>query len=398
MSSTITELNPSHRLLMGPGPSEPHPRVIRAMTAGMLGHLDPEFLQIMTETQQLLRLAFQTKNEMTFPVSGTGMAGMECVVVNLIEPGDKMVVAAAGYFGERIADVARRAGADVTVLPGDWGDCLAIEKIEGALNTVKPKVLGIVHAETSTGTWQPIEQLGKICHGHGTLLAVDAVTSLATIPLEVDGWEIDAVYSGSQKGLGCPPGLAPVSFSSRAVEVMKRRTKPVSSYYLDALELSKYWGSDRLYHHTAPISSIYALLEGLRVVLEEGLLARWDRHLRNWRALKAGLGAMRIEYVNRDHCQLPALSCVRIPDGIDDLTIRKRLLKEFGIEIGGGLGSFKGRVWRIGLMGHGSRMSNVLALLSALEQCLLNAQYHCEPSAAVAAAQKEMCAPAIVGN
>jgi alanine-glyoxylate transaminase/serine-glyoxylate transaminase/serine-pyruvate transaminase len=366
------ELNPSLRLLLGPGPSEPHPRVLRAQAVNLLGHLDPEFLQIMTDTQDMLRQVFRTKNEFTFPVSGTGMAGMECVVANLLEPGDPMVVCAAGFFGKRMADLARRAGGNVTVVQGEWGDAISLEKIEAALTQHRPKVLGIVHGETSTGVLQPIDQLGKLCHRHGVLLAVDTVTSLATAPVEVDAWELDAVYSGSQKGLGCPPGLAPVTFSARAVDAIKARQRPVQSYYLDAVELMKYWGKERFYHHTAPISSVYALREGLRVVLEEGLEARWARHVKHWRALKAGLTALGLPYLAKEPYQLPALSAVRIPDGVDDLTIRKRLATEFGIEIGGGLGAFKGKLWRIGLMGHGSRAGNVLTLLAALEKCLVD--------------------------
>jgi alanine-glyoxylate transaminase/serine-glyoxylate transaminase/serine-pyruvate transaminase len=386
MTNTFPDLSPSPRLLLGPGPSPVHPRVMRAMSAGVLGHLDGEFLNIMTEVQNLLRAVFQTKNPFTFPVSGTGMAGMECAIVNLIEPGDKMVVCAAGYFGERIADVARRAQADVTILSGEWGASIPLEKNEAALEKDRPKVLSLVQGETSTGVLQPIEPLGRLCHHHGALLLVDAVTSLATAPLDVESWEIDAIYSGSQKGLGCPPGLAPVSFSARAVEVMQRRTTPVQSYYLDAVQLMKYWGAERQYHHTAPITNIYALREGLRVALEEGLQQRWQRHRQTWQALQAGLRELGISYLTKEDCQLPALSCVRIPDGVEDLSIRKRLVSEFGIEIGGGLGVFKGKAWRIGLMGYGSRPENVLTLLSALERCL-GEHRACKPGASLAAAQ-----------
>lgn len=384
------ELNPSPRLLLGPGPSEPHPRVLRAQAVNLLGHLDPEFLQIMVDTQQLLRQVFQTQNDFTFPVSGTGMAGMECVVTNLVEPGQAMVVCTAGYFGECIADVARRAGADVQLVQGEWGDTIPLDRIEPVLCQYRPKVLGIVHAETSTGAWQPLEGLGKLCHQYDTLLAVDAVTSLGTVPVEVDGWELDAVYSGSQKGLGCPPGMAPVTFSTRAVAAMKSRKRPVPSYYLDAVELMRYWGPERKYHHTAPISSVYALREGLRIVMEEGLERRWQRHLTNWRALKAGLTAMGLQYLTKEHCQLPALSAVRIPEGADDLAVRKRLATEFNLEIGGGLGPYKGKLWRIGLMGHGSRPANVFTLLAALERCLLDLGRPGEAGASLAAAERAL--------
>ncbi len=365
-----TPLNLPKHLLLGPGPSEPHPRVLVAQAQPLLGHLDPAFLQIMTETQTMLRSVLQTKNAFTLPVSGTGMAGMECVVVNLIEPGDKMLICSAGFFGDRMANIAQRAGANVTTIPGEWGDCFDLNTIEAALKQHRPMVLGIVHAETSTGVLQPIDQLGELCHRYEALLAVDAVTSLATAPLNVDGWQIDALYSGTQKGLGCPPGLAPVTFSDRVVETIKRRKLPVQSYYLDIVELMKYWGPDQLYHHTAPISSVYALHEGLGIVLEEGLELRWKRHMANWSLLKSGLEMMGLKYFTKEHCQLPALSAVRIPDGIDDMTIRKRLLNEFGIEIGGGLGTLKGKAWRIGLMGYGSSEENVQKLLAALKTCL----------------------------
>ena len=358
------------RLLLGPGPSEPHPRVLKAQAQPLLGHLDPAFLQIMTDTQTMLRQVLQTKNAFTLPVSGTGMAGMECVVVNLIEPGDKMLVCSAGFFGDRMANIAQRAGASVTTIPGEWGDCFDLNTIETALKQHRPKVLGIVQAETSTGVLQPIDKLGELCHRYDTLLAVDAVTSLATAPLDVDAWQIDALYSGTQKGLGCPPGLAPVTFSDRAVETIKHRKTPVQSYYLDIVELMKYWGSERMYHHTAPISSVYALHEGLAIVLAEGLPARWERHRTNWSILKSGLHSLGLKYLTKEHCQLPALSAVLIPDGIDDMAVRKRLLTEFGIEIGGGLGVYKGKLWRIGLMGYSSRAENVERLLGALRKCL----------------------------
>lgn len=383
------ELNPSPRLLLGPGPSEAHPRVLKAMVTPLLGHLDPEFVAMMSETQGMLRQVFKTQNPLTFAVSGTGMAGMECLVVNLIEPGDRMAVCVKGYFGGRMAEIARRAGADLTVLEGVWGDCFDLDRIEDTLKKVKPKVLGIVHAETSTGVHQPIAELGKLCHRHGALLAADTVTSLACVPVEVDAWELDAVFSGTQKGLGCPPGLAPVTFSPRAQEAIKSRKTKVQSWYLDMTEVMKYWGEERFYHHTAPISSVYALREGLRVVLEEGLPARFTRHRAHHRALKAGLEAMGLKYANQERCRLPQLNPVFIPPGVDDAKTRKALALEDGIEIGGGLGDFKGKVWRIGLMGYGCRASSVFAVLSALERRLLAAGVKLEPGAGAAAAQKE---------
>jgi alanine-glyoxylate transaminase/serine-glyoxylate transaminase/serine-pyruvate transaminase len=364
------QLNPSPRILVGPGPSDVPPRVLTAMAMPLVGHLDPEFLVLMNETQELLRWVFRTGNALTFPVSGTGSAGMETCVVNLIEPGDRMVVCVNGVFGQRMTDVAQRAGAAVTTIERPWGEVFDPGQVREVLQRARPKVLGIVHAETSTGAWQPLADLGALCREHDALLLVDTVTSLAGVPVEVDGWGIDAVYSGTQKCLSCPPGLAPVSFSPRAVEAINRRKTKVQSWYLDMSMVQRYWGAERFYHHTAPISMIYALREALRLVREEGLEARWQRHQRNHRALKAGLAALGIPYAAAEGHQLPQLNAVRIPAGVEDLTVRKRLLSEFGIEIGGGLGDFKGKVWRIGLMGYSSRPANVLLFLGALEQCL----------------------------
>jgi alanine-glyoxylate transaminase / serine-glyoxylate transaminase / serine-pyruvate transaminase len=382
------QLTPSPRLLLGPGPSDAHPRVLTAMTTPLLGHLDPQFLQIMNETQELLRLAYRTTNRLTFPVSATGMAGMETCVVNLIERGDKMVVCSKGYFGSRMIDVAGRAGAEVTVLEQKWGEVFDLTRLRETLQTVRPKTLGIVHAETSTGAWQPIQELGQLCKEFDCLLIVDAVTSLGCIPLEVDRWGIDAIYSCSQKGLGCPPGLSPISFSDKAVATLKARTTKVQSWYLDLSMIESYWGGDRAYHHTAPISMIYALREGLRIVLEEGLEARWERHLKNHKALKAGLLALGMEYTAQEGHQLPQLNAVKIPNGIDDLAGRKQLLSDFGIEIGGGLGEFKGKAWRIGLMGYNSKPSSVLLVLSAIEQVLHKQGLKIELGSGVAAAEK----------
>jgi alanine-glyoxylate transaminase/serine-glyoxylate transaminase/serine-pyruvate transaminase len=382
------QLNPSPRVLLGPGPSDVHPRVLTAMATPLLGHLDPEFLALMNETQDMLRQVFRTRNGLTFPVSGTGSAGMETCVVNLIEPGDKMVVCVNGVFGQRMTDVAQRAGAAVTTVERPWGEVFDLTPIRDVLQKVRPKVLGIVHAETSTGAWQPLDGLGKLCHDHGTLLLIDTVTSLGGVPVEVDAWEVDAVYSGTQKCLSCPPGLAPVSFSPRAVEAINRRKTKVQSWYLDMSMVQRYWGEERFYHHTAPITALYALREALRLVLEEGLDARFARHLRNHRALKAGLAALGVSYATAEGHQLPQLNAVRIPTGVDDLTTRKRLLSEFGIEIGGGLGDFKGKAWRIGLMGHASRPNNVLLFLAALEQCLVAQGAKVTPGAGVAAANR----------
>ena len=388
MPTPAAPLNPSPRVLLGPGPSEVHPRVLAALGMPLLGHLDPEFVAIMDQTQGLLRQVFQTENRLTMAVSGTGSAGMEAVVVNLIEPGDKMLVCVNGVFGGRMVDVAGRAGASVTAIERPFGEVFDPQEVRDAVRRVKPKVVGIVHAETSTGAWQPLPEISQIVHDAGALLAVDAVTSLAGVPVEVDAWGIDAIYSGTQKCLSCPPGLAPVSFSPRASEVINQRKSKVQSWYLDMTMIQNYWGSDRFYHHTAPISMNYALREALMLVLEEGLEPRFARHLANHRALKAGLAAMGLGLVTVEGHQLPQLNCVRIPDGVDDLVVRKRLLKDWGIEIGGGLGSMKGKAWRIGLMGYGSRREYVTLVLAALETCLRDLGVKVEPGAGLAAAAR----------
>jgi alanine-glyoxylate transaminase/serine-glyoxylate transaminase/serine-pyruvate transaminase len=381
------QLNPSQRLLLGPGPSDAHPRVLAAMTTPLLGHLDPQFLEIMTETQEMLRAVFQTKNTLTIPMSATGMAGMETCFVNLVEPGDKVVLCVAGYFGTRMVDVATRCGADLTVMNGMWGEPFEMDAIRETLKKVRPRVLGIVHAETSTGCLQPVAELGKLCHEFDTLLITDTVTSLGCVPVKLDEWEIDAAFSCSQKGLSCPPGLSPVSLSERAVAKVKARKNKVQSWYFDLTSIMSYWGGDRAYHHTAPITMIYAIREGLRLVLEEGLEARFARHVRNHLALKAGLTALGLRYTAKEGHQLPQLNAVQIPDGVDDAAGRKRLLTEFGIEVGGGLGDFKGRAWRIGLMGHNSRPNCVFQVLAALEAVLRGAGAKVEAGRGVAAAE-----------
>jgi alanine-glyoxylate transaminase/serine-glyoxylate transaminase/serine-pyruvate transaminase len=354
----------------------------------LLGHLDPEFVALMDETQNLLRYVFQTENRLTLAVSGTGSAGMEAVVVNLLEPGDKMLVCVNGVFGARMVDVAERAGAEVTAIERPYGEVFDPEEVRAAVKKVGPKVVGIVHAETSTGAWQPVEEIARIAHDAGALIAIDTVTSLGGVPVEIDAWGIDAVYSGTQKCLSCPPGLAPVSFSPRAAELIQNRKHKVQSWYLDMSMIQRYWGSDRFYHHTAPISMNYALREALALVVEEGLEARFARHARNADALKAGLAAMGMGVVTAEGHQLPQLTCVRIPDGVDDLAVRKRLLNDWGIEIGGGLGSLKGKAWRIGLMGHGSRRSSVTLVLAALETCLRDLGHSLEAGSALAAASE----------
>jgi alanine-glyoxylate transaminase/serine-glyoxylate transaminase/serine-pyruvate transaminase len=356
------------------------------MVTPLVGHLDPQFLDLMNDTQELLRQTFQTRNALTLPISATGMAGMETCFVNLVEPGDKVVVAVCGFFGQRMVEVASRCGAAVTVVERPWGQVFEPGQLREALARVRPKILAIVHAETSTGAWQPIDELGAICREFDTLLLLDSVTSLGCVEVALDAWGVDAAYSCSQKGLGCPPGLAPVSFSQRALDAIQHRKAKVQSWYLDLTLLPKYWGEERAYHHTAPITMIYALREGLRLVLEEGLEARWDRHRVNHRALKAGLAALGLSYTAAEGRQLPQLNAVGIPAGVNDVAVRKQLLTQFGIEIGGGLGEFKGRAWRIGLMGYNARPGVVLLFLGALEQCLARQGHKTTPGAGVAAA------------
>jgi alanine-glyoxylate transaminase/serine-glyoxylate transaminase/serine-pyruvate transaminase len=367
--------HPAERILMGPGPSPVPHRVLRALSAPTLGHLDPQYLAIMDETCAMLREVFGTRNALTFPVSGTGMAGMECVATNLVEPGDEVIVCVNGVFGLRMKDVMERCGATVHALEATWGEGFTREQIAAKLDQhPKVKVLAIVHAETSTGAHQPLDGIADLVHARGALLVVDAVTSLGGHELEVDAWGIDAIYSGTQKCLSCPPGLSPVSFGERALARMDaRKTKP-QSWYLDVSMLRKYYtggagaGGGRVYHHTAPINMTYALREALTIVLEEGLPARIERHAAMHRRLRAGLAELGLSYIPSR--SLHTLNCIRIPDGANDAGVRTRLLTEYGIEIGAGLGVMAGKAWRIGLMGHGATVRNVDLVLAALKNCL----------------------------
>ncbi len=383
---TFAPLKPPKRILLGPGPSDVHPRVLAALSQPTIGHLDPYYLEIMNGMQRMLRGVLRTENEMTLAVSGTGSAGMEAAVVNLIEPGDPMLVCVNGVFGGRMADVAARAGAKVTRIDRPWGEVFSPDEIRAAVAKCKPVVVGIVMAETSTGASQPIEEISRIVHDAGALLLVDTVTALGGMPVETDGWRIDAIYSGTQKCLSCPPGLAPLSFSAAAMEKIRHRKTKVQSWYLDVTLLAQYWGQERVYHHTAPINMTYALYEALRLVHEEGLDNSFKRHAQNHAALKAGLAAIGIGFTAQEGHQLPMLNAVRIPEGVDDVAVRRGLLERFGIEIGAGLGEFKGKVWRIGLMGHSSRRENVLALLTALETLLAEQGHKFKPGASLAAA------------
>jgi len=381
-------IEPPVRALLGPGPSDVHPSVLRALAKGTIGHLDPYYLAIMDEMQDMLRRVFRTENRMTLAISGTGSAGQEATIVNLVEPGDRVVVCVAGVFGARLAEMAERAGGAVTRVERPWGEIFEPNDLESTLVAVKPKLVAIVLAETSTGAWQPIEAISEQVHAHGGLLVVDAVTALGGVPVEVDRWQIDAVYAGTQKCLSCPPGLAPVSFSPRAVACIESRKRKVASWYFDISLLSAYWGQQRTYHHTAPVNMTYALHEALRRVLDEGLEAGFARHRLHHAALGAGLAAMNIDYVGQEGHRLPQLNAVRVPEGVSEPLVRRQLLDRFGIEIGAGLGAFQGRVWRIGLMGYSSRTENVLLLLSALDQ-LLAEQCHAFPRGAGVAAAND---------
>ena len=352
---------------MGPGPSEVHPRVLAAMGRPLLGHLDPAFLEIMNQVRSMLQRVFRTDNELTFAVSATGSAGMEACLVNLLEPGDRAVVCVSGVFGQRMKDIVERCGATPYEVTAEWGTHIDPTQVQRVLESVdRPKLLAIVHAETSTGVRQPLEEIGRRTHEAGALFLVDTVTSLGGIDVRVDDWGIDAVYSGTQKCLSAPPGLSPVSFGPRAVEVIDKRKTKVQSWYLDVTMIRNYWGSERAYHHTAPISSIYALHEALSIVLEEGLEARFERHAHIHDRLREGLESLGFRFVVDEAYRLPMLNAVALPDGLDDASTRRRLLDEFNIEVGGGLGKFAGKLWRIGLMGESCTQENVDRLLDAL--------------------------------
>ena len=380
------DINPGNRVLMGPGPSDVPARVLQAMAAPCIGHLDPYFLSVMDETQQLIRFVFQTQNELTIPVSGTGSAGMETCFVNLVEPGDEVVVCVNGVFGTRMSDIVVRLGGRLIRVEAEWGKAVDPEAVRNAVRGRSPKIVAVVHAETSTGVCTPLEELSRIAHDAGALFLVDTVTSLAGMEVAVDRWKIDAVYSGTQKCLSCPPGLAPISFSPAALKTLEARKHPVASWYLDMGLVRNYWGADRKYHHTAPVNMVYALREALRIVAEEGIEPRFARHRLNHRALVAGLEAMGLSMLVAEAERLPMLNAVRIPEGADDKKVRATLLRNFGIEIGGGLGPLAGKVWRIGLMGHACCARNVFLCLSALATVLKAEGVKLRPGALDAAA------------
>ncbi|MCS6318452.1 MAG: alanine--glyoxylate aminotransferase family protein [Nitrospira sp.] len=386
--SSYRNFVPPHRLLMGPGPSMVHPRVLQALAQPLLGHLDPVFLGLMNEIQALLRATFHTHNEFTIALSGTGSAGMEAVIANLIEPGDRAIVGVNGVFGTRLATMIERSGGIPIRIEAPWGTTIPLDALETELVRAAPvKAVVLVHAETSTGAWQPLQDVGALCRAHDALFIVDAVTSLGGIPVEVDTWGIDACYSGTQKCLSCPPGLAPLTVSPRGMSAIRKRRVPCPSWYLDLSLIADYWNDhSRAYHHTAPISMLYGLREALRLVHEEGLPARTARHQLNSDALMAGLHTLGLHPLPPPGRRLPMLNCVTLPDGIDEAMVRTRLLQEYGIEIGGGLGPLRGRVWRIGLMGESCQHAHVLTLLNALETICASLGRPVQPGRAMQAA------------
>ncbi|MBP8001651.1 MAG: alanine--glyoxylate aminotransferase family protein [Chloroflexi bacterium] len=366
----VPQLDVPNRLLLGPGPSNTPPRILQALSLPTIGHLDPRFIYLMNEIQELLRYAWQTENKLTVPVSGTGSAGMEAALANVIEPGDVVVIGINGYFGLRLADMAGRYGADVRIIQKPWGQVFSFAEIQAAMTEHQPSVLALVHAETSTGARQPLDGVGELCRANDCLLLIDTVTSLGGVPLLLDEWQVDVAYSGTQKCLNCPPGLAPLTLGERAMHKLKTRRTQVANWYLDMSLIANYWGESRTYHHTAPINMNYALREALRLVAEEGLAARWARHQATaelfWNEL-AGLGL--VCHVEKEY-RLPSLTTVCIPEGVDGKAVTGRLLNEFNIEIAGGLGELAGKVWRIGLMGANSKPENVYRLLDALRRVL----------------------------
>ncbi len=387
----IKSFHPPARILMGPGPSNVSPRVLEAMSRPTIGHLDPVFVDMMDEVKALLQYAFQTQNALTMPVSAPGSAGMETCFVNLVEPGDKVIVCQNGVFGGRMKENVERCGAVAVMVEDAWGSAVDANKLEDALKAHRDaKIVAFVHAETSTGALSDAKTLVDLAHRYGCLTIVDAVTSLGGVPLKVDEWEIDAIYSGTQKCLSCTPGLSPVSFSERAVEVIKSRKTKVQSWFMDLNLVMGYWGSGqkRAYHHTAPINALYGLHEALVLLQEEGLENAWARHERNHQALRAGIEAMGLRFLVKEGERLPQLNSVCIPDGVDDAAVRARLLADYNLEIGAGLGTLAGKVWRIGLMGYTSSQENVQFCLNALEETLARFNAPIKRGAAVGAARQ----------
>jgi alanine-glyoxylate transaminase/serine-glyoxylate transaminase/serine-pyruvate transaminase len=387
----IRTFNPPVRTLMGPGPSDVHPRVLEALSRPTIGHLDPAFITMMDELKELLQYALQTGNAMTMPISAPGSAGMETCFVNLVEPGDKVIVCQNGVFGGRMKENVERCGGSAVMVEDTWGEAIDIDKLEEALKVHgDARIVAMVHAETSTGAQSDVAALVKLAHAHDCLTIVDVVTSLGGTPVRVDEWEIDAVYSGSQKCLSCTPGLSPVSFNERALEKVRKRKTRVQSWFMDLNLVMGYWGTGakRAYHHTAPINALYALHEALLILQEEGLENAWARHRKHHLALRAGLEAMGLQFIVKVADRLPQLNAVTIPAGVDDAAVRSRLLNEYNLEIGAGLGTLAGKVWRIGLMGHASRAENILLCIGALESVLGDMGADINPGVALPAMQQ----------
>jgi len=388
MKQPLGELAPPTRLMLTPGPTVVHPRVYRAMSTPLVGHMDPWFNDVLVpEVQDLLRDVFQTRNRTTFPISASGSGGIEAAVVNPLEPGDEAIVCVNGWFSQRMAEIAERTGARVTRVECPYGATVDPEDVRRAAKGHKIKLIGLAQGETSTGVFQRIEDYRKVADECGALIVVDAVATLAGIPLDADRQRIDICFSGTQKAISAPPGMAPITVSAEAEAVLKSRKTKVQSWYFDLTTTMNMWGSERAYHHTPPISLIYALREALRMVFEEGLEARWERHKQNQQALIAGLEAMGLEmFVPKPADRLITVTPIKVPAGVDDLKARKQLLSEFNIEISGGFGPLKGKMWRVGLMGHGSQRNNVLLFLASLEKVLFDHGYRTAPGAGVGAA------------
>ena len=373
--STLSEENLPHlsktyvpsRLLLGPGPSNAHPEVLQALSLNPIGHLDKAYIELMSDVQKLLRYTWQCNNRVTLPMSGTGSAAMEASIANFIEPGEKILIARKGYFGDRLVDMASRYKADVSVIDKKWGEAFTFEEIKYEIETKKPAIFAIVHAETSTGVLQPLEGIGEVCRNNNCLFLVDAVTSLGALELFIDDWKIDLAYSCSQKGLSCPPGLSPFTMNKRAEDKLSSRSSKVPNWYLDLSLLNRYWGSDRVYHHTAPVNMNFAIREGLRLIAKEGLENIWQRHNSNAIKLWTGLDSLGLELHVSSEFRLPTLTTVKIPPAVDGDAFRNHLLTNFGIEIGNGLGALSGKVWRIGLMGFNSSEANVDQLLNLFD-------------------------------
>ncbi|MGB2255425.1 MAG: pyridoxal-phosphate-dependent aminotransferase family protein [Spongiibacter marinus] len=389
---SISSFHPPVRTLMGPGPSDVHPRILEALGRPTLGHLDPLFVGMMDELKSLLKYAFNTENELTLPISAPGSAGMEACFVNLVEPGDTVIVCINGVFGTRMRENVTRIGATAVTVDGEWGKPVDPAQLEEALKAhPEAKVVAFVHAETSTGALSDAKTLCALARQYDCLSIVDAVTSLGGVELRVDDWGIDAIYSGSQKCLSCTPGLSPVSFSDAAIAAIKARKHPVQSWFLDMNLILGYWGEGgkRAYHHTAPVNALYGLHESLVMLQEEGLENAWARHRRMHNALAAGLESLGMRFVVDADSRLPQLNSVYIPEGVDDAAVRQQLLADHNLEIGAGLGDFAGKVWRIGLMGYSARMENIELLLASLAEAMQAQGYDCDPEAALAAARAQ---------